>query len=271
MKTGLASLLREPLAANRPDLDDPSTTDRLHRAILARKPFLRKIYAEHYRRLRASLPESARRPVVVELGSGGGFLKEVIPDALTSDVLPVSGLDLRMSGTSLPLKTASVDVFFLLDTFHHIPDAAAFLAEASRCLRPGGAIFMMEPANTWWGRLIFRNFHHEPFRPELGWEFPSSGPLSSANGALPWIVFRRDRARFQREFARLELRRLQAQMPFRYLLSGGFSLRQLAPSAAFLPATWLELLLRPFHPWLGMFYWIEIRKTEEPDAASGRT
>jgi hypothetical protein len=32
------------------------------------------------------------------------------------------------------------------------------------------------------------------------WSFPAVGPLSGANGALPWILFERDRARFEREF-----------------------------------------------------------------------
>ncbi|MBK8443443.1 MAG: hypothetical protein IPL35_08515 [Sphingobacteriales bacterium] len=52
---------------------------------------------------------------------------------------------------------------------------------------------MSEPANTAWGRFFYQNFHHEPFQPEAAsWEIPSTGPLSGANGALPWIIFKRD-------------------------------------------------------------------------------
>lgn len=259
---GLATLLKDPLLQDHPDLDNPATTDHLHRAILARKPFLRRLYLEYYRKFRQSLPATSSHPVLVELGSGGGFLKEVVPGAITSDVMPLSGLDLRLSGTALPFRSASVHAFFLLDTFHHIPMAAEFLAEAERCLKPGGRLVMMEPANTWWGRYIFMNHHHEPFNPEGGWTFESTGPLTSANGALPWIVFSRDRARFHREFPRLRLRRFRAHTPIRYLLSGGFSLRQLVPSSTFALMTLLEGLLAPLFPWIGMFYWIEIEKTE---------
>lgn len=262
MTLGIGKLLREPSMTGHPGLDRPETTDLLHREILRRKPFLRNLYREYYLRFRDSLPSPvpARRPILIELGSGGGFLKEVVPYTLTSDVMALSGLDVRMSGLALPLKSESVDAFFLLDTFHHIPRVRDFLAEADRCLKPGGRIVMMEPANTWWGRLIFRNFHHEPFLPESGWEFASTGPMSSANGALPWIVLSRDRERFEKEFPRLRVRCFQPHTPFRYLLSGGFSLRQLAPSAGFRWITRVERMLRPLFPWIGMFYWIEIEK-----------
>jgi len=35
--------------------------------------------------------------------------------------------------------------------------------------------------------------------PQKHWTFPDSGPLSGANGALPWIVFQRDRQEFRIE------------------------------------------------------------------------
>ncbi len=261
----------EPPLPGRHHLDDPETTDRIHREIIARKPFLRALYKEYYQAFGNMLPVRpsekgpiagpSSRPTIVELGSGGGFLKEVLPGAITSDVMALSGIDVRMSGTALPFRAQSVDAFFLLDTFHHIPAVAGFLAEVDRCLKKGGILAMMEPANTAWGRFVYRNFHHEPFEPGSGWEFASTGPLSSANGALPWIVFARDRARFAKDYPRLRLIRFQAHMPFRYLLSGGFSKPQLAPSFSFPLWGLLERLLSPLSPWLGMFYWIVVEKT----------
>ena len=61
------------------------------------------------------------------------------------------------------------------------------------------------------------------------WEFASSGPLSGANGALPWMVFVRDRAEFEREFPELEVARIEPFLAFRYLVSGGVSMRSLMP------------------------------------------
>jgi hypothetical protein len=105
-----------------------------------------------------------------------------------------------------------------------------FFAEAGRCLQPGGVVAMIEPWVTRWSTLIYDRLHHEPFAPEAAdWEFPPSGPLSGANGALPWIVFARDRLRFEREFPHLRVEAVQPFMPFRYLVSGGVSLRALTP------------------------------------------
>ena len=60
---------------------------------------------------------------------------------------------------------------------------------------------LIEPWRTAWSEIIYRRFHYEPFRPDARtWEFDSPGPLSGANGALPWIVFERDRTAFEREF-----------------------------------------------------------------------
>lgn len=263
----LRSLLKEPLLLDKPDLDDPITTDRIHRLLLAKKPFLHQLYSEYYRKFLKSLPEWNAKPVLVELGSGGGFLKELEPSVITSDVQALSGLAIRMSGTQMPFKDLSVHAFFLLDTFHHLPQIERFLAEAQRCLKQGGRIVMMEPSNTWWGNFIFRNFHHEPFKPQGGWEFDSTGPLSSANGALPWIVFSRDRLRFDREFPGLQVRRFKAHTPFRYLLSGGFSMRQLTPSFTFRLWTWFEWALTPISAIMGLFYWIEIEKIQALDRA----
>ncbi|MEO7425496.1 MAG: methyltransferase domain-containing protein [Fibrobacteria bacterium] len=241
-------------------LDDPETTDRIHRSILARKPFLRTLYREYYLGFRSWLPPLGHKAVLIELGSGGGFLKEVMPHALTSDVMPLSGIDVRMSGAALPFRARSVDAIFLLDAFHHFPSVAGFLAEADRCLKVGGRVVMMEPANTIWGRFIYGNFHHEPFAPADGWGFTAAGPLSSANGALPWIVFARDRARFEREYPRLRLIRFRAHTPLRYLLSGGFSRPQLVPSFTIPFWALLERLLAPLARWTGMFYWIVLEK-----------
>ncbi len=250
-----------PAAAS---LDDPKTTDITHRAILARKPFLRKLYSEHYQFFKAQLAGHGPRTRLVELGSGGGFLKQILPGTVTSDVMKLSGLDLRFSGLAMPFKADSVDAFFLLDTFHHIPDAGAFLTEAARCLKKNGLIVMVEPANTPWGRFIYKNFHHEPFEPDADWTFASKGPLSSANGALAWIVFSRDRARFAKTFPNLRVRRFQPLMPIRYLLSGGFSKPQLTPSASYPFWAALENLFSPCSAWTGMFYRIVIEKSGDP-------
>jgi len=119
---------------------------------------------------------------------------------------------------------------------------------------------MVEPANTVWGRWVHQHTHHEPFEPERGWAFESSGPLSGANGALPWIVFERDRAQFDAEFPLLRVERVEYHTPVRYLLSGGVSMRQLVPDWSFGVLTWCERMLAPLNRWLGMFMTVHVRK-----------
>jgi hypothetical protein len=48
--------------------------------------------------------------------------------------------------------------------------------------------------------------------------------------------------------------------PLRYLVSGGFSLRQVAPTASYPLFAGIECLLRPLSPIVGMFMTIVIEK-----------
>jgi SAM-dependent methyltransferase len=232
-------------------LDDPRNTE-LRRRVLHEKRFLRRIYEEWYRRVAQTLPFG--EGPVLEVGSGAGFLREVVPGLVTTEVFPVPGVDLVCDALSLPFRDGALRGIVLVDVLHHLPEPRRFFAEAVRCLRPGGAVVFIEPWVTTWSRKVYRRLHHEPFDPEAReWGFPSTGPLSGANGALPWILFERDRSRFEAEFPELRLARLELLMPFRYLLSGGFSTRTLVPSAAFAPVRWLEGRLGRWMDRLAMF------------------
>jgi hypothetical protein len=85
------------------------------------------------------------------------------------------------------------------------------------------------------------------------------GPLASANGALPWIVFERDRVQFERESLQWRIETIMPCMLFRYLVSGGVSLRPLMPGRAF--GMWRGLE-KAFDPWMktwAMFTLIVLR------------
>ena len=206
-------------------VDDPRTTT-LRRRIISEKPFLRALYQDWYGFLLDKVPQGGR---VLEIGSGAGFLKELMPELITSEIFPVPGVDLVADGCKLPFAAASLDGVVMTDVLHHIPDVSAFFYETARCVRPGGRIAMVEPWHTPWSGWVYRNLHPEPFEPDADWKLPASGPLSGANGALPWIVFQRDKSRFCSEFPQWKLRGITPIMPFSYLLSGGVSLRPLLP------------------------------------------
>jgi len=252
----LKSWLAHPLTRTL-DIDDPATT-RLRRDIIRQKAFLRRIYDEWYSAIAASVPEGEGD--VLELGSGAGFLDEHIPGLITSEVFPCPGVQLVLDAAHIPFDDGALRGIVMTDVLHHLPEPRRFFAEAARCVRPGGAMAMIEPWVTPWSRLVYRRLHHEPFEPEAAeWEFPATGPLSGANGALPWIVFVRDRARFEREFPQWKIETIRPFMPLRYLLSGGVSTRGLMPGWTFPAWRLLEDLLQPWMDWGAMFAHIVLR------------
>jgi len=256
----LKNLLTHPLTREL-DIDDPRCTE-LRRSVVRNKGFLRRIYQEWYEAIAALLPLD--KDPVLELGSGGGFLAEVIPELITSEILFSRHVQIVLDGSRLPFVNESLRGIVMTDVLHHLARPRQFFTEASRCVRPGGRVVMIEPWVTPWSRLVYSKLHHEPFRPEAQeWSFPSRGPLSGANGALPWIIFERDRTRFEREFPLWQIYAVKPFMPFRYLLSGGVSLRGLVPGWSF--ALWrkLENLLRPWMKSLAMFALIVLVKEGE--------
>ncbi|MDZ4785757.1 MAG: methyltransferase domain-containing protein, partial [bacterium] len=183
----------------------------------------------------------------IEMGSGAGFIKKLAPHVITSDVLPYDGVDLVFSALDIPLQKSSVSAFLMIDVLHHVKDSVRFFEEMQRCLKTGGKIIMVEPANTPWSTFIYTRFHHEPFEPSGEWGFEEGGPLSGANMAIPWIIFCRDRQRFEQEFAQFRIRSISCHTPLRYLLSGGLSVRQLVPSWSYQFIQIVEWLLSPIN------------------------
>lgn len=239
-------------------LDDPATT-RTRRRIILSKPFLRAIYDEWYRMIVAELPSGTGD--VLELGSGAGYCDQYIGELITSEVFPCPTARLVVDARKLPFEDGSLRAIVFTDVLHHIPDVRQFFSEASRCLRPGGKILMIEPWVTPWSKLVFTNLHHEPFLPEAqSWSFPGTGPLSSANGAIPWIVFVRDRVIFESEFPDLHIEQIRPFLPFRYLVSGGISMRALVPGFTYPFWVRLEQMIESQMPRLAMFAFVSLQR-----------
>jgi len=250
--------LRLPEVRGVKNLDDPAVT-LLHGEIIQRKAFLKRIYIEFYQQFAKAVPDP-RGKVLVELGSGGGFIKEIISNVITSDILELPNVDKVFSAVEMPFERDSVDAFFMIDVLHHIAEPRAFFAEALRCLKVAGKVVMIEPANTFFSRCIYKNFHHEAFDTEADWRLDEGGPVSHGNGALPWIIFSRDRKVFEEEFPSLRIMRIRNHTPLRYLLSGGLTLRQLLPSFTYPAVKAMECILSPLNGLLGMFQTVEIEK-----------
>jgi hypothetical protein len=240
------------------DIDDPRTTH-LRLQIIQEKSFLRHIYEEWYRAIVAALPSG--QGSVLELGSGGGFMRDFVPNLISSELFYCSSVRVVLSALRLPFVTKSLRGIVMTNVLHHLPQPRLFFAEATRCVRAGGAVVMIEPWVTPWSRFVYTRLHHEPFEPENpSWELPSSGPLSGANDALPWIIFARDRIKFEQEFPQWQIEMIKPFMPFSYLLSGGVSLRGLAPGWSFEMWRHLEKLIGRWSNQLAMFAQIVLRR-----------
>lgn len=230
-------LLAHPLTRGL-DLDDPKTTI-FRRQIIREKAFLHKVYAEWYSRIKALLP--AIKGKILEIGSGAGFMRKAIPGTIPTEVFYLPNISAALNAEVLPFSNSSLRAIAMTDVLHHISHPEKFFKEAARCVQIGGRIIMIEPWVTPWSKFIFRLFHHERFEPDSkSWETGGRGALTEANGAIPWILFNRDRHIFEEKFPEWQIYQIELFMPFRYLLSGGVSLRSLMPGWTFETWRWIE-------------------------------
>ncbi len=238
----------------------PPDLPAVRRAILAGKPFLRRVLAGWYQEIARCLGASPPGPVL-ELGSGPGFLGQAVPGVIRSEVTCQPGLDLAADGGRLPVRDGVLGGLVLINVLHHLPAPRQFFDEAVRCLAPGGRLVMIEPWGGWWASLVYRTLHTEEFDPDRPlWEGNRGDPLTGGNNALAWILFQRERERFAERFPGLELVVCRPFQPFLYLASGGMGSPFSLPEAAFRPLQLLERLLRPWAAGLGLFVLLHLRR-----------
>ncbi len=198
---------------------------------IRKNALLYNIYLDVYRRLLAEIPE-LYYPRVLELGSGGGFLKDLAPHAVTSECVPIAGIDRTVDACRITqhFEPESLDAIIAFNVFHHLPDVSGFLRGACQVLRPGGKICLVEPWFTPLGQVFHRLIHHEPYRLDASdWRLVGEGRMTGANTRLPTSVFRDSDARLEREFPELVLRKRQPFHKWLYLLSGGLKLNTHIP------------------------------------------
>jgi SAM-dependent methyltransferase len=247
------------------DLDSPQTTQ-LRKQIIKEKKFLNRIYLEWYSFLLDASRERTASGLLLEIGSGAGFLNEISSEVISSDLFPVEGLKVILDATALPFANKSLKGILMVNVLHHIDDADSFFQEAQRCVKPNGLVAMIEPWLTIWSKLVYRYLHHEPIDDTVTeWVIPTDGPLSGANSAMPWIIFERDKLIFSKKYPLLMRKDIKVMMPIKYLVAGGISLRSMTPNFLFSFWTILENVLSPFSNVIGMFAGIVITIAHEKD------
>ena len=109
----------------------------------------------------------ARRILDVGCGTGRWLKLLARPDRLAIGLDPSRGMLsqararlprvplIQAQGEALPFADASFDLISLVHVIHHLADPARFMAEASRCLLPGGTLALIgsdpdAPDNAWY-------------------------------------------------------------------------------------------------------------------------
>ena len=199
-----------------------------------RKPLLQRIYRDFYREIAGEL-RSDLLGQTVEIGSGIGNLKTVVPGALATDIFPNPWLDRIENAYAMNFEDASVANLILFDVWHHLEYPGTALAEFHRVLAPEGRLIIFDPAMGMLGRLVYGLFHHEPLalKEEMRWLAPadfSPGDMTyyAAQGNAHRIFFSGEHAAKLGGWRTIR-RSLFAGIP--YVASGGFRGPQLFPES----------------------------------------
>jgi hypothetical protein len=200
-----------------------------------RKPLLRILYGDFYRLIAknlSGLPESA----IVELGSGLGNIREVIPTCLRTDLFPNPWIDQVENAYQLSFTDESISDLILTDVFHHLRYPGTALTEFSRVLRPGGRVILLEPCLSALGLVVYGALHEEPIAimENIEWQAPGSWSPEkidyyAAQGNASRIFLGKGFKGKLKDWRKIDTRRLSA---IAYAASGGFSRPQLYPTRA---------------------------------------
>jgi SAM-dependent methyltransferase len=196
------------------------------------KPLLRKVYFDFYRSIaRYIRPE--QKGLTVEIGSGTGNIKEVIPACIRTDLFPNPWIDRVENAYKLSFGDESAAAVILFDVFHHLRYPGTALQEVRRVLLPGGRVIIFEPFISLAGRFIYGLFHHEPiaYSSEIEWLAPpqwdpARDTYYAAQGNMTRIFFSNTHSALVQGW-RVVVR--QPMTAFSYVASGGYSGPQLYP------------------------------------------
>jgi SAM-dependent methyltransferase len=269
----ISRLLGDPRLRN-VDYDSDELLN-LHRQILLEKRMMREVFAEFYDEcIRLDHEHFTGQGRRVEIGAGVSFFKELHPEITSTDIKKSQTLDMVVDAVNMPFEDGSVRAFYGINCFHHFPDPDRFFDELKRTLVSGGGCVLIEPYHGFVAQRVFRQlFATETFDvTQAEWKNEANRVMSGANQALSYIVFIRDRGKWQARHPGLELvdcRPMNNHL--RYLLSGGLNFRSLLPgfSAPFIKL--VEWMLTPLNHVLALHHVIVIRKNNQLNGVRSAT
>ena len=196
------------------------------------KPVLQKIYLQFYR-LIASQINNDIEGKIVELGSGIGNLKMLIPTVICTDIFKNPWIDQLENAYKLSFGNESVSNLILFDVFHHLKYPANALAEFKRVIQPGGRVIIFEPAMSLLGILVYGLLHHEPIAlfKKIECSIAASEKINTneyyaAQGNAHRIFSYK---KYQSDLKDWNILAIKKYAALSYILSGGYSKKQLFP------------------------------------------
>jgi len=210
---------------------DHKKIDYKNRKIYQNKVLIKIIYNNYYKNIKKNI-YIADKKKILELGSGGGNIKKVIKECITSDQFKNKNIDRIENIYKINFKKKSISNIILIDVFHHLQFPSLALQEIHRVLIKNGRVIMVEPAMGFIPRIVYKIFHYElnGFNLKIKWnnipkKIPSSNQYFAAQ-SMPWRAF------FLRELnlkSKYKIKFIKPFSDFAFLLSGGYSYKAFYP------------------------------------------
>jgi SAM-dependent methyltransferase len=140
---------------------DHQLIDKKNKITYKKKILLKIIYKDYYKLIKKNLLQN-KKFKILELGSGGGNIKKIIPECITSDQFKSDEIDKKINIYNIDLRKNSTNNVIMIDVFHHLEFPSLALQEIKKILIRNGRLIMIEPAMGLIPRIIYKLFHYEP-------------------------------------------------------------------------------------------------------------
>ena len=197
-----------------------------------RKPVLRRAYRDFHRRIAAHIDRTLSGKIV-ELGSGIGNIRDVVPGVVRTDLFPNPWIDQVENVYRLSFADGELSHVIMFDVFHHLRHPRTALQECRRVLKPNGRLIIFEPYVSLAGRLVYGPLHHapiafdDPIVPDAPTAFSAdTDGYYAAQGNATRVFWRGDHQEILDGWDVIARERIGA---WPYALTGGYSKPQLYP------------------------------------------
>lgn len=219
--------------------------DKKNRITYKKKVLSKIIYKDYHILIKKNLLKN-KKFKILELGSGGGNIKKIIPDCITSDQFKSEEIDKKINIYNINLRKNSTKNVIMIDVFHHLEFPSLALQEIKKILIKNGRLIMIEPAMGLIPRVIYKFFHYEPngFSYKINWKRTSKKSLNKkkyfAAQSLPWRAFVLNELNLKNSF---KVNKIEIFSDFSFLLSGGYSYPSFYPLIFYPIIKYIDLLL----------------------------